>query len=111
VAEGPEWGVSIWRGSRIWSWCPGSRRLRPEEAIFEAMLRGWRAQLSRGLKEETIADREAAIRRFLAFTNEFPWTWLPGHVEERTTTRISEARRAASTVRATTPVCGCSAST
>lgn len=78
----------------------GVVHLRPEEAVFEAMLRGWRAQqLSRGLKEETIADREALMRRFLAFTNEFPWTWLPGQVEEWTVTLISETRLAASTVR------------
>lgn len=78
----------------------GVAQLRPEDAVFAAMLRGWRAQqVSRGLREETIADRERLVRRFQAFTNEWPWTWLPGHVEEWTVTLISESRLAASTVR------------
>jgi len=78
----------------------GVAHLRPEEAVFAAMLRGWRAQqLSRGLKEETITDREAVVRRFHAFTNEFPWAWLPGHVEEWTVSLTSEAHLATSTVR------------
>ena len=34
----------------------GVARLRPEDAMFEAMLRGWRAQqTSRGLREDTVA--------------------------------------------------------
>ena len=33
----------------------GVAQLRPEDAMFEAMLRGWRAQqASRGLREETV---------------------------------------------------------
>ena len=58
---------------------PGSARLeltagvvhlRPEEAMVEAMLRGWRAQqMARGLHEDSILDRELLIRRFLTFTN------------------------------------------
>ena len=39
------------------------------------------------------------MRRFQAFINEWPWAWLPGHVEEWTVTLISESRLAASTVR------------
>jgi hypothetical protein len=78
----------------------GVAQLRPEDAVFAAMLRGWRAQqVSRGLREETIADRQRLVQRFQAFTNEFPWTWLPGHVEEWTVTLISESRLASSTVR------------
>ena len=78
----------------------GVAQLRPEDAMFAAMLRGWRAQqVSRGLREETIADRERLVQRFQAFINEFPWTWLPGHVEEWTVTLSSESRLAPSTVR------------
>jgi hypothetical protein len=52
----------------------GVVQLRPEDAVFEAMLRGWRAQqTARGLQESTIAPRERLVRRFLAFTNEYPW--------------------------------------
>jgi integrase/recombinase XerC len=44
--------------------------LRPEEAMVEAMLRGWQAQqAARGLREKTIGARERMVRRFLAFTN------------------------------------------
>jgi len=36
----------------------GVVQLRPEDAMFEAMLRGWRAQqAARGLKDDTIAPR------------------------------------------------------
>jgi integrase/recombinase XerC len=52
----------------------GVVQLRPEDGMFDAMLRGWRAQQqSRGLKDETIDPRERLIRRFLEFTNEYPW--------------------------------------
>ena len=36
----------------------GVVRVRPEDAVLEAMLRGWRAQqMARGLREETIVPR------------------------------------------------------
>jgi hypothetical protein len=62
----------------------GVVQLRPEDAMVEAMLRGWRAQqTARGLKDDdTIGPRERLIRRFLAFTNEYPWAWSPGHMDE-----------------------------
>jgi hypothetical protein len=53
--------------------------------MVEAMLRGWRAQQSaRGLRAATIDPRERLVRRFVSFTNEFPWqwgrgTWTSGH--------------------------------
>src|ERR1035441_3995262 len=49
-----------------------------------AWWRGWRAQqTARGLKDDdTIGPRERLIRRFLAFTNEYPWAWSPGHMDE-----------------------------
>lgn len=79
----------------------GAVQLHPEEAMFEAMLRGWRAQqTARGLREDTVGPRERLVRRFTAFTNEFPWTWLPGQFEEWTVSLTSEAHLAASTVRA-----------
>ena len=63
----------------------GVRQLRPEDAMVEAMLRGWRAQqTARGLRAATIDPRERLVRRFVAFTNEFPWQWGPGHVDEWT---------------------------
>jgi site-specific recombinase XerD len=78
----------------------GVAQLRPEEATFEAMLSGWRAQqTARGLREDTIGARERLVRRFLEFTNEFPWTWLPGRVDEWTVSLTAEAHLAASTIR------------
>ncbi|MEK8107294.1 hypothetical protein NKG94_22870 [Micromonospora sp. M12] len=71
---------------------PGSARLeltagvaylRPEDAMVEAMLRGWQAQqLSRGLREDSIEAREQLVRRFLAFTNDYPWQWTAAQVDE-----------------------------
>jgi integrase/recombinase XerC len=61
----------------------GVVELRPEDAMFEAMLRGWRAQqAARGLEEDSIGARDRLMRRFAAFTNEFPWGWSAAHVDE-----------------------------
>ncbi len=63
----------------------GVVQLRPQDAMVEAMLSGWRAQQNaRGLQEDTIAPRERLVRRFLVFTNEYPWNWGPSHVDEWT---------------------------
>ena len=60
----------------------GVVQLRPR-AMFEAMLRGWRAQqAARGLRQDSIGARERLMRRFGDFTNEFPWNWEPSHVDE-----------------------------
>ncbi|MBB5152540.1 tyrosine-type recombinase/integrase [Saccharopolyspora phatthalungensis] len=68
--------------------------------MVEAMLRGFRAQqASRGLREETIAAREWLVRRFLIYTNEFPWRWTPSHVDEWSSTLTSEHHLAPSTIR------------
>src|SRR2546425_7887945 len=78
----------------------GVVQLRPQDAMVEAMLRGWRAQqTARGLKEDTIAPRERLVRRFLEFTNEYPWRWTPSHVDEWSLWMTSERRLAPATVR------------
>lgn len=78
----------------------GVRQLRPEDAMVEAMWRGWRAQQSaRGLRADTIAYRERLARRFLGFTNEFPWQWGPAHVDEWMLTLTAESHLAPSTIR------------
>ena len=54
----------------------GVVHLRPEDAMVEAMLKGWRAQqAARGLQEDTIVPRERLVRRFVDFTGEYPWNW------------------------------------
>src|ERR1700722_19614262 len=61
----------------------GVVQLRPEDAMLDAMLRGWHAQqAARGLREDTIAARERLVRRFGEFTGEYPWQWSPGHMDE-----------------------------
>ena len=78
----------------------GVVQLRPEDAMFEAMLRGWRAQqMARGLREDTVAPRERLVRRFLEFTNEYPWAWSPGHMDEWSLSLTAERHLASSTVR------------
>ncbi len=78
----------------------GVLQLHPQDAMFEAMLRGWRAQqTSRGLRLDTIEARERLVRRFLAFTNEFPWAWRPGHVDEWTLTLTAESQLSQLSVR------------
>ena len=78
----------------------GVVQLRPEDAMFEAMLRGWKAQqVARGLREDTIVPRERLVRRFLEFADEYPWAWGPGHVDEWTLALVSERSLAPSTIR------------
>ena len=78
----------------------GVAQLRPEDAMFDAMLRGWRAQqAARGLREDTVAPRERLVRRFAAFTNEYPWRWTSAHVDEWSLSLTGERHLAPSTVR------------
>jgi len=78
----------------------GVAHLRPEDATFEAMLHGFRAQqASRGLRPETIEGRERLVRRFAETTNEYPWRWGPAHVEEWTLSLVTEKHLAPSTIR------------
>lgn len=61
----------------------GVALLRPDEQVFGAMLDGWRRQqLSRNLSFGTIGQREQLVRRFQAYTNDWPWAWSPVHLEE-----------------------------
>jgi integrase/recombinase XerC len=78
----------------------GVVQLRPEDAMVEAMLRGWRAQqAARGLQEDTITGREQLVRRFLGFANEYPWCWTAAHVDEWSLWMTSERHMAPSTIR------------
>nr|WP_218108711.1 tyrosine-type recombinase/integrase [Streptomyces sp. EN16] len=78
----------------------GVAQLRPQDAMVEAMVRGWRAQqAARGLREETVTARERLVRRFLEHTNEYPWAWTPGHVDEWSLWLTSEKHLALSTIR------------
>ncbi len=61
----------------------GVVHLDPAPAVFEGMLDGWaRQQRTRFLKwEGTIKPRLSLVRRFAAFTGQYPWEWQPAEVE------------------------------
>lgn len=63
----------------------GVAHMDPARAVFDGMVEGWSTQmLSRGLRRVTIEGRLALVRRFAVFTNDYPWRWGPGDVEEFT---------------------------
>ena len=54
------------------------------------MLHGWTAQQkSRGLNRSTIEDRLRLVRRLASFTNDYPWKWAPGDLEDWTELLLS----------------------
>lgn len=54
----------------------------PERTTFEDMQDGWVAQQrSRQLKASTIEGRLAVVRRFAAYSNQYPWQWTPPEFE------------------------------
>jgi hypothetical protein len=91
---------------------PGSARLAPAagvvhldpaSAVFEAMLEGWATQQrARFLKDNTIGPRLELVRRFAAFTNQYPWQWEPAEAEAfitRSPVAVSTARNYQVTLR------------
>src|SRR5215470_19743333 len=78
----------------------GAALLHPEQAVFDAMCAGWRAQQrSRLLAELTVTWRERIVRRFAAFTGEMPWRWTAGDVEGWTAELLSGDGHAHATIR------------
>ncbi len=78
----------------------GVVQLRAEDAMVEAMLRGWRAQqAARGLRDDTIVPRERLVRRFGGFASEYPWAWSPAHMDEWSLHLTAELHLAPSTIR------------
>ncbi len=79
---------------------PSVPLLHPEAQTVREMLEGFRnQQLCRNLAHDTIDRRERLVERFLEYTNEFPWTWTPGMVEEFFGDLRAEHGRRQSTVR------------
>ncbi|MFS4105978.1 hypothetical protein [Streptomyces sp. PD-S100-1] len=66
---------------------PGSARLhlidglpllRPDEQVFEAMIKGWRnQQLARNLSPGYVNDQERTVRAFTRHADAMPWQWTP----------------------------------
>ena len=78
----------------------GAVLLRPEPAVFEAILAGWRLQQeSRLLAAPTVDSRDKTLRRFQAFTGEYPWQWGPADIEEWSVS-LRSAGRSRTTIRA-----------
>jgi integrase/recombinase XerD len=81
----------------------GVVHLDPASALFEAMLVGWSTQQrSRFLKDNTIGPRLELVRRFAAFTNQYPWQWEPAEAEAfitRSPVAVSTARNYQNTLR------------
>ncbi|HWR46197.1 MAG TPA: tyrosine-type recombinase/integrase [Pseudonocardiaceae bacterium] len=83
-------------GSAVLALVDGATPVRPEPALFEAMLGGWRLQqTSRRLSSSLIEGRERLVRRFTASTGAWPWQWTSAQVE----TWIAAGGWAHSTVR------------
>ncbi len=74
--------------------------LHPEAHTVQEMLDGWRnQQLCRNLAHDTIDQRIRLVERFLAYSNEFPWTWTAAMVEEFFSDLRAISRRRQSTIR------------
>lgn len=77
----------------------GVSLLAPEETVLAAMTEGWEVQQrSRMLSGLTIERRLQTLRRFVAFTNDYPWRWRAEDVEAWTAEMVA-AGMAHSTVR------------
>lgn len=80
----------------------GVRPLHLEQAVFEAMLDGWRRQqVARYLKAKTIRANETSVRSFAEHAGCWPWEWRSGHADEFFEDLLSRPERLArSTLRA-----------
>jgi len=65
--------------------------LQPEDAVLAAMQEGWAAQQrSRLLTAATVENRGWTVQRFVAFTNDYPWSWGPADAEEWTSSLVAD---------------------
>ena len=74
----------------------GATPLRPEPALFDAMVEGWcRQHSARRLSPTITRQRVRVVQRFRAFTGAWPWGWTAGQAD----TWVSQGSWAHSTVR------------
>jgi hypothetical protein len=76
-------------------WCSCARRTRWSRRCCAG---GEPQQTARGLRDDTVDPRERLVRRFLDFTNEYPWAWSPGHMDEWSL-QLTAEQHLASTIR------------
>src|SRR5260370_28691844 len=76
-------GIRKAAGSAALVLVDGAVPLRPEPALFDTMLEGWRRQqAARRLTGPLIEGRVRLVRRFAEFTGAWLWQWTPGQVEQ-----------------------------
>lgn len=75
--------------------------LNAQEAVFDAMLEGWRMQQigGRHLKEDSVARAQGVVRRFEAYAGKKPWEWSADDFDEWMTLLVSQRQVEASTIR------------
>ena len=75
--------------------------LNESEAVFSAMLEGWRMQQigGRGLREETVTRSLGIVRQFEAYTGEQPWEWSAADLDEWMVLLVSQRKLEPSTIR------------
>lgn len=67
--------------------------LDPERTTFEHMLERYSASMrSRQLAHDTVSGRVWTVKRFQAFTGEYPWHWTPADIEDFTSSLLSKRR-------------------
>ena len=74
----------------------GVRPLHMEQALFDAMLAGWRSQqTARYFKAKTIEANESGVRRFVEHVGCWPWEWRSSHADEYFEDLLSRPQRLA----------------
>ncbi|GLY33398.1 hypothetical protein Kisp02_67630 [Kineosporia sp. NBRC 101731] len=75
--------------------------LNEPEAVFEAMVEGWRMQQigGRRLREDSVKSAASVVRRFQAYTNAMPWQWSAADFDEWMTLLVSGRTLMPSTIR------------
>ena len=77
------WNEGPITGSAALVLVDGVALLRPDEQVFEAMLRGWSNQgLARNLAPATVKAREYQVRAFQLHADSFPWEWMSHTADE-----------------------------
>lgn len=101
------WGW-VWRvmgrvpyGSASLYLAGGVSFLNAQEAVFDAMLEGWRMQQigGRRLKEDSVNRTQGVVRRFEAYAGKKPWEWSAGDFDEWMAQLVSQRQLEASTIR------------
>lgn len=80
---------------------PGISFLNEEEAVLDAMYKGWEAQQvgARNNQQKSANALLRIVERFQAFSNEFPWNWTAGQFDEWMMDLVSTKKLSTSTIR------------